>query len=201
MWHFLLKPSFISIFCRKLNFYLCLLDFKLLFFLCFSAFCEFECPLYKNTSVLTFIIGLVVHDVINLLYYERWTNKRKYFYVYLLLEYLFHFGLKEVIIHKIKVFFLPTSNKFAIQNNPLMQWRLIFHNTVNPFVPNAPFPYPLKTLENLTVFWCFQGVEKGCIGNEWFDKSKLEVWKLQSHRLRSFSAVKKTVTGVEMGRG
>ena len=34
------------------------------------------------------------------------------------------------------------------------------------FVPNALFLYPLKTLENLTVFWCFQGVEKECIGNE-----------------------------------
>ena len=38
---------------------------------------------------------------------------------------------------------------------------------INPFVPNAPFLYPLKTSENLTVFWCFQEVEKGCIGNEW----------------------------------
>ena len=37
----------------------------------------------------------------------------------------------------------------------------------NPFVPNAPFLYPLKTSENLKVFWCFQGVEKGCIGNKW----------------------------------
>ena len=36
----------------------------------------------------------------------------------------------------------------------------------NPFVPNAPFLYPLKT-ENRKIFWCFQGVEKGCIGNEW----------------------------------
>ena len=34
------------------------------------------------------------------------------------------------------------------------------------FVPNALFLYPLKTLENLTVFWCFQGVEKECIGND-----------------------------------
>ena len=25
----------------------------------------------------------------------------------------------------------------------------------------------LKHLKNLTVFWCFQGVEKGCIGNGW----------------------------------
>ena len=40
------------------------------------------------------------------------------------------------------------------------------HNYVNPFVPNAPFLCPLKTSENLTVF-CFQGVEKGCAGNEW----------------------------------
>ena len=39
---------------------------------------------------------------------------------------------------------------------------------INPFVPSAPFLYLLKTSENLTVFWCFQGVEKeGCFGNEW----------------------------------
>ena len=38
---------------------------------------------------------------------------------------------------------------------------------INPFVPNAPFLYPLKTSENRKVFWCFQRVEKGCIGNEW----------------------------------
>ena len=34
---------------------------------------------------------------------------------------------------------------------------------VYPFVPNAPFFYPLKTSENSKVFWCFQGVEKECI--------------------------------------
>ena len=37
----------------------------------------------------------------------------------------------------------------------------------NPLVPNAPFLYPLKTSENLKVFWYFQAVWKGCIGNEW----------------------------------
>ena len=36
----------------------------------------------------------------------------------------------------------------------------------NPFVPNAPFLYFLKTSENLTVY-CFQRVEKGCTGKEW----------------------------------
>ena len=42
--------------------------------------------------------------------------------------------------------------------------------TVNPFVPNASFLYPLKTLENLTEnlsFLCFQRVEKGDIGKKW----------------------------------
>ena len=38
---------------------------------------------------------------------------------------------------------------------------------VNPFVPNAPFLYPLKTSENLTFFGYFQSVGKGCTGNEW----------------------------------
>ena len=36
----------------------------------------------------------------------------------------------------------------------------------NPFVPSATFLYPFKTSEKLTIFWCFQGVEKGCIGKK-----------------------------------
>ena len=36
---------------------------------------------------------------------------------------------------------------------------------LNPFVPNAPFLYPLKISEIRKVFWCFQGVEKGCINS------------------------------------
>ena len=40
----------------------------------------------------------------------------------------------------------------------------------NPFVPNAPFLYLLKTSENHKVF-CFQGVDKGCIGNEWVTRA------------------------------
>ena len=58
-------------------------------------------------------------------------------------------------------------------NPPLLQKvpvAVILHlgvtNCVNPFVPNAPFLYPLKTPENRKVFWCFQGVDKGCIGNK-----------------------------------
>ena len=41
---------------------------------------------------------------------------------------------------------------------------------INPFVPNAPFLYPLKTSENCNVFWCFQGIEKGCVGNKWVNE-------------------------------
>ena len=40
-------------------------------------------------------------------------------------------------------------------------------DNITLFVPNAPFLYPLKTSEKLTVFWCFQLVEKRYIGNEW----------------------------------
>ena len=43
-----------------------------------------------------------------------------------------------------------------------LQCLFIIEKITNPFVPNSPFLYRLKTSENLTVFWCFQGVEKGC---------------------------------------
>ena len=46
---------------------------------------------------------------------------------------------------------------------------------INPLVPKAPFPYPLKTSENFTVFLCFQGVEKGCIGNEWVNWCTIQI--------------------------
>ena len=38
---------------------------------------------------------------------------------------------------------------------------------VNLFVANAPFLYPFKASETRKVFWCFQGVEKGCIWSKW----------------------------------
>ena len=46
-------------------------------------------------------------------------------------------------------------------------------------VCNAPFLYPLKTSENLEVFWCFQGVEKGCIENKWVKFAWLLFWSIQ----------------------
>ena len=34
------------------------------------------------------------------------------------------------------------------------------------------FSLPLKISENRKVFCCFQGLEKGCIGNKWVNKAK-----------------------------
>ena len=45
--------------------------------------------------------------------------------------------------------------------------QIIKRQPVNPFIPTAPFLYPLKTSEKRKVFWCFQWLEKGCIGDEW----------------------------------
>ena len=44
--------------------------------------------------------------------------------------------------------------------------KITFQRSLNPFVPNAPFLYPLKKSENRMIFWCFQGAEEGCIKNK-----------------------------------
>ena len=53
----------------------------------------------------------------------------------------------------------------------MTHYRSSFLN-ISSLVPSAPFLYPLKTSENLTVF-CFRGVEKRCIGNEWVKTGRL----------------------------
>ena len=70
--------------------------------------------------------------------------------------------------HKFEERFIEQNRKIdqleervAFQDNTINQF------FINLFVPNALFLYPLKTPENLTVFLCFHGVEKGYIGNEW----------------------------------
>ena len=45
------------------------------------------------------------------------------------------------------------------------QFYLSFKGLINPFFPNSPFLYPLKTSENRKVFY-FQGLEKECTGNK-----------------------------------
>ena len=46
------------------------------------------------------------------------------------------------------------------------------HYKCYPIRSQCTLLYPLKTSENLTVFRCFQGIEKRCIGNEWVN----EIW-------------------------
>ena len=61
----------------------------------------------------------------------------------------------------------------------------------NPFVPNAPFLYLTKTSENLTVFWCFQGAEKWCIGNKWVKNEYLWVFRSYFDYIASHVYIKK----------
>ena len=58
------------------------------------------------------------------------------------------------------------------------------HHNLHPFVPYAPFLYPLKTSENRKNFWCFLGLEKGCTGNEWVESINLKL------RTENFSSEK-----------
>ena len=62
---------------------------------------------------------------------------------------------------------------FVILNKRWGQWA---NCQINPYFPNAPFLYPLKTSENRKVFWCFQGVEKGCIGKIWVKVALVKVF-------------------------
>ena len=59
---------------------------------------------------------------------------------------------------------------------------------IKPFVPNAPFLYPLKTSENRQIFRCFQRVEKGCIENKWI-KIKANINTFQSNPSKHFNVV------------
>ena len=66
----------------------------------------------------------------------------------------------------------------------------------NLFVPNAPFLYQLKASENLTVFWCFQRIEKGCIRNEWV---KYICWRSNTSCFSSYSSIMPTfITGTKL---
>ena len=69
------------------------------------------------------------------------------------------------------------------------QTRVCFLGNFKSFVPNAPFLNPPKILKNLLVFWCFQGVEKKCIGNKWL---KLLFGSPQSFRFPEASFVSET---------
>ena len=64
---------------------------------------------------------------------------------------------------------------------------------INSFVLNTPILYPMKTSENLAVFWCFQEVEKGSIGNKWAKISSVKIlYNKKNHFLYSDSTTIKT---------
>ena len=54
-----------------------------------------------------------------------------------------------------------------ILKSEALTFPIIHGNWVNPFFSQCTLSLPQKTWENRKVFWCFQCVEKGCIGNKW----------------------------------
>ena len=52
----------------------------------------------------------------------------------------------------------------------ILYYGLFYALNINPFVPNAPFLYPLKTSENRKIFWCIQGIEKECLEKKWVNQ-------------------------------
>ena len=59
-----------------------------------------------------------------------------------------------------------TSLLLHLKSSQNLQGKLKLIDLPNPFVPNVLFIYSLKTSENHKLFRCFQGVEKGYIGNK-----------------------------------
>ena len=50
----------------------------------------------------------------------------------------------------------------------------------NPFASSAPFPYPLKTSENFTVFWCFWGGRERVHWDKWVKQKT----KISEHEIK-----------------
>ena len=72
---------------------------------------------------------------------------------------------KPLSLKILELFFMVL---YLLSTNVFKNWFRPILLIINPFVPtNASFFYPLKISENRMIFWCFQGVEKGCIGNKW----------------------------------
>ena len=70
-------------------------------------------------------------------------------------------ALVSLLLAPKTVFVIPNSIKIKFSRPLLLSFRMF-----NPFVPSAPFLNPQRTSENRKDFLCFQGAEKGCIGNE-----------------------------------
>ena len=75
-------------------------------------------------------------------------------------------GLKKRTNFKLVMWTTSQSLNLFVQMFPFIS---VLSSSLNQVLPNAPFLYTLKTSENLTVFWCFQGIEKGCTRYRWVE--------------------------------
>ena len=69
------------------------------------------------------------------------------------------------ILNRFKQWWLLFKKNLKIAN--MLNFLLSGFLKFNSFFPNAAFLYLLKTSENIKIFWCLQGLEKGCIGKKW----------------------------------
>ena len=117
---------------------------------------------------------------------DAWMLTTLYFVIFIFLRFSFHFFYSDktwlhpwscncnvrsaeavlmlIILIQFKTRFFPDNLYLCICACGVAFFKQADWCVSNPFVPNVPFIYPLKTSENLTIFWCFQGVGKGCIG-------------------------------------
>ena len=81
---------------------------------------------------------------------------------------------KQVYSLPFNTLWLTFLNKIILLSILMKREHLIskIFSFINSVVPNAPFLYPLKTSENLTVFWYFQRIEIGWIWNKWVNLQK-----------------------------
>ena len=100
-------------------------------------------------------------------------------------------GKKDLYLFVFFGFLLPQSDRgFKWKENVGCKGSIILGVLVDQFVPNTLLLYPLRISKNFTVFWCFQGVEKGCIGNKWVKTTK--TYKCLRTTFRSWSFCWKT---------
>ena len=64
-------------------------------------------------------------------------------------------------------FFLISTLTKTIKKTYLLFWRLMKNDSNNLYFHPCRTHWNKKFRELRPVFWCFQGVEKGCIGSEW----------------------------------
>ena len=73
----------------------------------------------------------------------------------------------------------PKLLKISWEWAEVWSWFLPCGSLSTHLFPMHPFSTSLKTSENLTVFWCFQGAEKGCIGNKGVNRHFYLIQKLR----------------------